>query len=74
MSEDIERKLIDKRVAQRYLKKGRLDEKDYDRHIKALPDLSEQAVPIESNLDSEQVDDLDEGGTATTGAEAAKGD
>ncbi len=51
MAEDIERKLIDKRVVQRYLRKGRLDEKDYEKHLKALPDLAEQAVPIESDLD-----------------------
>jgi hypothetical protein len=59
MPDDIERKLVDKRVAQRYLKKGRLDEKDYDRYLKTLPDVSEQAVPVESNLDADDLD-LDE--------------
>ncbi len=60
MADSIETKLIDKRVVQRYLKKGRVDEKEYERHLKALPDLSEQAVPIEAALDSEALDDLDE--------------
>lgn len=56
MPDDIDRKLVDKRVVQRYLKKGRLDEKDYDKHLKSLPDLADQAVPIESDLD-EDLDD-----------------
>jgi hypothetical protein len=61
MPDDIERKLVDKRVAQRYLKKGRLDEKEYDRYLKALPDVSEQAVPVESNLDADDlVDDVED--------------
>lgn len=72
MPEDIDRKLIDKRVAQRYLEKGRLDEKDYDKYLKSLPDLSEQALPVESNLDAEDLDDLDEAAPTAPGAEAPK--
>jgi len=55
MAETIETKHIDKRVAQRYLRKGKLDEKDYERHLKALPDLADQAIPVESEFE-----DLDE--------------
>jgi len=55
MSENIEIKLIDKRVAQRYVRKGRLDEKEWERHLKALPDLADQAIPVESEFE-----DLDE--------------
>jgi hypothetical protein len=57
MPDDLDRKLVDKRVAQRYLRKGRLDEKEFERYLKALPDLADRAVPIESNLDSEDFDD-----------------
>jgi hypothetical protein len=60
MPEDIDLKLIDKRVVQRYLRKGRVDEKEYDKHLKALPDLADQAVPIESDLDADDLDELDE--------------
>ncbi len=60
MPDEIDRKLVDKRVVQRYLKKGRLDDKEYERHLKALPDLAEQAIPIEAALDSEALDDLDD--------------
>lgn len=74
MPDDIDRKLVDKRVAQRYLKKGRLDEKDYEKHIKSLPDLAEQAIPIESALDDdfEDEDEVAEGQPAP-GTEGPKG-
>ena len=74
MPDDIERRLVDKRVVQRYLKKGRLDEKDYERHLKSLPDLADRAVPIESNLDSEAVDDeIEDTGATPDAGEAPQG-
>jgi len=60
MPDEIERKLLDKRVAHRYVKKGRLDEKEYEKHLKSLPDLTDQAVPIESDLDDDFEDETDE--------------
>ena len=62
MSDDIDRKLLDKRVAQGYIKKGRLDEKEWEKHLKSLPDLAAQAVPVESDLDDDDLDDLDDEG------------
>ena len=54
-------KLFDKRVAHRYVRKGRLDEKEWEKHLKSLPDLADQAVPVESDLDQDDLDDdLDE--------------
>jgi hypothetical protein len=53
-------KLFDKRVAHRYVRKGRLDEKEWEKHVKSLPDLAEQAVPVESALDGEDLDDDDD--------------
>jgi hypothetical protein len=47
---DIENKLIDKRVVRRYVEKGRLEEKDYEAHLKKLPDLADQAVAVESEI------------------------
>jgi hypothetical protein len=52
MGDAIERKLLDKRVAHRYVKKGRLDEKELHRHLESLPDLAEQAVEVESQFQS----------------------
>lgn len=54
MPEDTDRKVYDKRVAQRYIRKGRLDEKDFERYLKGLPDLADQAVPVESDLAQEE--------------------
>jgi hypothetical protein len=71
MPEDIDRKLADKRVAHRYIAKGRLDEKEYEKHLKSLPDLADQAVPIESALDDDFVDEA-ESAPATPATEGPK--
>lgn len=57
MPDQIDRKLLDKRVSSRYLARGRLDEKEYERHLEGLPDLAQQAVPVESDLDGDDFDD-----------------
>ncbi len=57
MSETLETKYLDKRVVQRYVRKGTVDEKEYERHLKSLPDLEEKAVPVESEFE----DTLSEG-------------
>jgi hypothetical protein len=57
---DPENKLIDKRVAQRYLRKGIVDEKEHEKYMRALPDLADQAVPVEASMDSDDLDDLDD--------------
>lgn len=69
-----ENKVYDKRVAQRYVRKGVVDEKDYEKHLKSLPDLAEQAAPVEATMSDDDFDDDDledeedgapEGGTET---------
>jgi hypothetical protein len=57
MADTIENRHVDKRVAQRYVRKGVLDEKDYERHLKSLPDLTEQAMPIEALMEGEPDDE-----------------
>ncbi len=59
---EIENKLVDRRTAHRYLRKGVLDEKEYEKHLKSLPDLADQAVPIEAAMEGEDdfEDDDDE--------------
>jgi hypothetical protein len=51
MADSIENKLVDRRVVQRYMQKGLLDEKAYEQYLKKLPDVSEQAVPVESEIE-----------------------
>lgn len=59
MADPIENKLIDKRVAQRYVRKGIVDEKDYEKYLKALPDLADQALSVEAEME-EVEGDLDD--------------
>ncbi|ACG71323.1 conserved hypothetical protein [Anaeromyxobacter sp. K] len=61
MADPFENKLVDKRVVQRYLRKGKVDEKEYEKFQKALPDLADQAMPIEASMSGvEEPDDLDD--------------
>lgn len=59
MADPFENKVVDKRVAARYLRKGIVDEKEYEKHIKALPDLADQAVPVEASIEGMDLDDDD---------------
>ena len=44
---------LDRRVAERYVKKGLLDEKEYHRYLKSLPDLADKATKIETEFQTE---------------------
>jgi len=61
MAESFENRTVDKRVVHRYLRKGIVDEKDFERHLKALPDLAEQAVAVEASIEGDDLDDEDVG-------------
>jgi hypothetical protein len=60
MSDSIDVRLLDKRVAHRYLRKGILDEKEYERLTRGLPDLADRALPVEASMESDELDDLDD--------------
>ncbi|HSN92520.1 MAG TPA: hypothetical protein VLS93_14910 [Anaeromyxobacteraceae bacterium] len=60
MADQPENKVVDKRVAVRYLRKGLLDEKDYERHLKSLPDLADDAMPVEASIEHAAPDEDDE--------------
>ena len=70
MTDSFDNRLIDKRVANRYVRKGLVDEKDYEKYMKALPDLADQALPIESAMEGE--DDLDDEVEDAPAADPAK--
>ena len=57
MPDTIDNKIIDKRVARRYVRKGLLDEKEYERYLKSLPDVADQAVPVESEVEHVETDE-----------------
>ncbi len=50
---DFENKLVDKRVVHRYVEKGLVDEKELEQHLRKLPDLADQAVEVESEIEEE---------------------
>jgi len=50
MADTLDTRVYDKRVVARYLRRGTLDEKEWERHLRALPDLEDQAVPVESEF------------------------
>ncbi len=60
MADQFENRQIDKRVVHRYVKKSIVDEKDYEKHLKSLPDLADQAVAIEAAMEGEPEDEGDE--------------
>lgn len=63
---DYENKLVDKRVVARYIKKGLVDEKVYEQSLKKLPDLEDQALPMEAAMDLDDFElDEDEVAEAT---------
>jgi hypothetical protein len=43
---------LDRRVVERYLKRGQLDEKEYARYLKSLADLSDSAGSVETEFSS----------------------
>jgi hypothetical protein len=52
----IDPKHADKRTVERYIKLGLVDEKEYEKHLKSLPDLAGNALKVEEVLD----DDIDD--------------
>jgi hypothetical protein len=43
---------LDRRVVERYIKRGLLDEKEYARHLKSLEDLAANAGSVETEFTS----------------------
>ena len=43
-------KKADKRTAERYMRNGRLDEKDYRKQVEELPDVADKAAPVETKM------------------------
>lgn len=60
MADTQDPKMLDKRTAARYRDAGQLDEKAWERHLKQLPDLAEEALPVETRMSSGPSDESDE--------------
>lgn len=72
MSRDEEQRsarLFDRRVVDRNIKKGLVTTKDYEKHLKALPDAAAKAAPIEqARIDDDDDDDIDDDDDDSNGA------
>jgi hypothetical protein len=67
MADPHDTKTLDKRVVHRYVRKGIVDDKEYEKHLKNLPDLADAAAPVEASIEGEDLDDEEddeEGGAA----------
>jgi hypothetical protein len=53
MADQFENRHVDKRVVHRYLRKSVVDEKDYEKHLRSLPDLADQAIAVEAAMDGD---------------------
>jgi hypothetical protein len=47
----IDIRYADKRTVERYIKAGKIDEKEFEKHVKALPDLADKAQPVAVVMD-----------------------
>ncbi len=52
MSEEI--KYLDRRTVARYIARGQMSEKDFEKYLKSLPDVEEKSTPVESTLAGEE--------------------
>jgi len=61
MSQSIDLKLLDKRTAERYIARGLLDEKEWEKHLKSLEDSEEKGAAVETSMaGDEEFEDEDE--------------
>jgi hypothetical protein len=54
MAETLDARLIDRRTWDRYLRNGQLDEKEYERYLKNLPDVAEKGTTVETVMDADE--------------------
>jgi hypothetical protein len=61
---------FDVRTVERNIKKGHVTRKDYEKHLKALPDVAEKVAPADEDLtdDLDEMDEVDEADEPATTA------
>ena len=60
---------FDVRTVERNIKKGHFTRKDYEKHLKALVDVTEKVAPPEEAFDDDDDDDLETDAPAQTASE-----
>jgi len=61
---------FDVRTVERNIKKGHVTRKEYEKHLKALPDVAEKVAPADEDLtdDLDEMDEVDEADEPATTA------
>ncbi len=59
---DMNPKHLDKRTQERYLRTGALEDKVFDKYLKGLPDVAEKMVSVETVMEENDDDELDDVG------------
>ncbi len=54
-TEKVDFRLLDRRTVERYIKRGLVNQKDYEKYLKALPDLEEKAATVDIELEQVQI-------------------
>jgi len=56
--EELEARLMDKRTIERNLRTGKVEDKQWEKHLKSLTDVADKAMPVESTMaDMDDEDD-----------------
>ncbi|MBX5482855.1 MAG: hypothetical protein IRZ16_13595 [Myxococcaceae bacterium] len=66
MADTIDLSKLDKRTVDRYIQMGLVNEKDWEKYIKSLPDLSDKCEPISTKMFEDEEEE------AVGGAEPAE--
>lgn len=53
MATPIDPRYTDLRTVTRYIERGAIQQKDYDRYVSEIPDVADKAVPVETQQESE---------------------
>jgi len=51
MADPIDPKMLDKRIVLRFIKKGVFSEKEFEKHLKTLPDLTDKCAAVEATIE-----------------------
>ena len=51
MADALNLKDLDSRLVQRYLRKGLIDQREYEAYLKTLPDVADKATSVESSFE-----------------------
>lgn len=62
MSDTLPPRLQDKRTIERHLRQGAVEDKLWEKHLKALPDVADKAAPVDSVLAPMDEEEEDEEG------------